>query len=38
MCVDEVDENFVCIMQELKDCWFLDLLKGCQIFEQEHAY
>jgi len=35
--VGEVDENFVCIMQELKDCWFLDVLKGCQIFGQLHA-
>jgi hypothetical protein len=27
-CVDEVDENFVCIIQELKDCRFLDVLKA----------
>ena len=36
-CVDEVDENFVCVMQELKDSWFLDVLKGYQVSEQEHA-
>jgi hypothetical protein len=36
-CVDEGNENFVCIMQELKDYWFLDVLKGYRIFEQELA-
>jgi hypothetical protein len=37
MYVGDVYGKFVCIMQELKDCWFRDLLKGYQIFEQEHA-
>lgn len=36
-CVHEVDEHFVCIMQELKDCLFLDVLKGYQVSEQEHT-